>query len=62
MGNHFEAIVKQLEADWPGWKVWYVPRALGGMIWCARRRDDERHVLNADSSEELIAMIGREES
>jgi hypothetical protein len=28
--NHFEAIVARLEADWPKWQVWYVPRAVGG--------------------------------
>jgi hypothetical protein len=26
-----------LEARFPGWVVWYVPRAVGGTIWAARR-------------------------
>ena len=29
----------QLEAEWPGWQVWIVWRAVGGPLWCARRRD-----------------------
>ncbi len=49
--NQFDAIVADLEATWPGWKAWYVPKAVGGMIWCARRaarrilaaRDRQRH-------------------
>jgi hypothetical protein len=55
--NQFEAIVAKLEADWPGWQVWYVPRAVGGTIWCARRWDDESHVLNAGSPDELADML-----
>jgi hypothetical protein len=58
--NHFQAIVAALERDWPDWQVWYVPKAIGGMIWCARRRDDEKHVLNAASPDELTELLEAE--
>jgi hypothetical protein len=51
--NHFEVLVAELERDWPDWQIWYVPKAIGGMTWCARRWDDEEHVLNAGSPDEL---------
>ena len=51
------AIVAGLEADWPRWQIWTVRRAVGGTIWCARRWDDERRVLNADSPEELVELL-----
>ena len=36
------------------WKIWYVPLALGGYIWCARiHGDDLRNVLHADTAEHL---------
>jgi hypothetical protein len=53
-------IVTRLEADWPRWQVWIVRRAVGGTIWCARRWDDERQVLNADSPEELVELLEEE--
>jgi hypothetical protein len=34
-----------------------IHRAVGGMTWCARRRDDERHVLNAGSAGELVDQL-----
>jgi hypothetical protein len=58
--NHFEAIVAALERDWPGWQVWYVPKAVGGITWCARRWDDESNVLNADSADELTELLEEE--
>jgi hypothetical protein len=55
--NQFDAIVARLEAAWPGWQVWYVPRAVGGMTWCARRWDEAGDVINAASPGELEALI-----
>jgi len=55
--NHSQTIVAQLEADWPDWQVWYVPKAVGGMTWCARRWDGTGDVINADSPDELEAML-----
>jgi hypothetical protein len=42
MRKPIDEIVAALEADWPHWQIWTVPRAIGGTIWCARRWDDER--------------------
>lgn len=53
-------IVTRLEADWPRWQVWIVRRAVGGTIWCARRWDDDKQVLNADSPEELVELLEEE--
>ena len=47
----------RLEADWPDWQAWVVYRVIGAPVWCARRRDDHRTVLNASSPDELAAMI-----
>jgi hypothetical protein len=58
--NHFQAIVAALERDHPDWHVWIVPKAVGGYIWCAYRRDDERQVLNADSPDELAEYLAAE--
>lgn len=52
-----EAIVAALEADWPRWQVWVVHRVVGGTVWCARRWDDERQVLNAASPDELVQYL-----
>ena len=58
--NPTNAIVARLEADWPRWQIWAVPRAVGGTNWCARRWDDEKQVLNADSPEELTTLMEAE--
>ena len=60
--NRTDEIVAELEAEWPLWQIWVVPRAVGGTIWCARRWDDERHVLNAASPDELADMLEDEAS
>ncbi len=58
-----EAVIS-LEARFPAWQVWYVPRAMGGTIWCARpwAKPDPKHVLNADSPEHLAEYIAEAES
>ena len=60
MRNRTHEIVAELEHDWPKWQVWVVYRAVGGIIWCARRWDDEKRVLNADSADELDGMLEEE--
>jgi hypothetical protein len=60
MGNPTDAAVAKLEADWPAWQCWTVSTWDGhrrGTIWCARRWDDERRVLNASSAEELASDL-----
>jgi hypothetical protein len=40
------------------WKIWYVPLALGGYIWCARIHGHElRYVIHADTAEHLDEHI-----
>jgi len=55
--NHFPAIVAVLERDWPDYQVWYVPKAVGGTTWCARRWDGSGDTLNADSPEHLAEYL-----
>jgi hypothetical protein len=37
----------------PGWKIWYVPRAVGGVVWCAVREP----TINTDTPEHLSQEI-----
>jgi hypothetical protein len=60
--NRTDEIVAELERDWPNWQVWVIHKAIGGITWCARRWDDEKHVLNADSPDELEGMLEDETS
>ena len=46
-----------LEARFPGWQVWVVHKAVGGLDWCARRRGAELAEFNAATSEELAADL-----
>jgi hypothetical protein len=51
------AALARLQADWPRWQVWIVHRVIGGPVWCARRHDDHKVVLNAGSAEELAEYL-----
>jgi hypothetical protein len=44
--NHFQAITARLESDWPDYQMWYVPKAVGGTTWCARRWDETGDVIH----------------
>ncbi|HUY51692.1 MAG TPA: hypothetical protein VMV92_39325 [Streptosporangiaceae bacterium] len=55
-------IIKHLEADWPRWQIWVVHRVVGGPVWCARRWDDEKQVLNAASARELVEYLEQQAS
>jgi hypothetical protein len=57
MQNSIDAKVAELERDWPDWQIWVVHRAVGGPVWCARRRDGQGRVLNANSSAELVEPL-----
>jgi hypothetical protein len=50
-----------LQDQFPGWQIWYVPRAVGGAIWCARPEGKTSPVLNEDSPERLAALIARQD-
>jgi hypothetical protein len=54
--------VAALRERWPAWQIWYVPRAIGGLLWCARLHSDHKTVINAESPEELEEQLaGRTE-
>jgi hypothetical protein len=55
--NPNDKTVAALEADWPGWQVWTVPRVVGGTLWCARRWDGTGETLNAHSAAELVEYL-----
>ena len=42
-----------LRERWPDWEIWYVPRAIGGLLWCARLHSDHKTMINAESPDEL---------
>jgi hypothetical protein len=44
---------RELERQFPGWEIWYVPREPDGVTWCAR----PRMLLSAESPEDLAAAV-----
>src|SRR5215467_7708129 len=44
---------RELERQFPGWEIWYVPREPDSATWCAR----PRMLIGADSPEDLAAAI-----
>ena len=52
-----DEIVAELRRKWSDWQIWLVPRVYAGPIWCARRFDDHRNVLNAEGPEELEEQL-----
>jgi hypothetical protein len=55
--NPNDKAVAELEADWPSWQVWTVPRVVGGALWCARRWDGTGETLKARSADELVGHL-----
>ena len=49
--------VAALRERWPDWQIWYVPRAIGGLLWCARLHRDHKTVINAESPDELEEQL-----
>src|SRR5271165_2503960 len=45
---------RELERQFPGWEIWYVPRGQDGATWRAR----PRMVIYADGPEDLAAAAG----
>jgi hypothetical protein len=60
--NATEETLAQLREDHPGWKLWVVYKALGGVIWCGKPQYETTPILNADSPEELTALIAKQQS
>ena len=49
--------LERLQADYgAAWQIWWVPRAVGGFTWCARRHADGM-LLNCGSPKELSEEI-----
>jgi hypothetical protein len=48
-----------LQARFPNWEIWYVPKALGGFTWCARRHGEANllNTLTADRASRLAELI-----
>lgn len=63
MGNeallsvHLAASVASVEADYPGWQVWWVPVLTNGYLWCARRHSNPQVVLHAATADLLRQAI-----
>lgn len=59
MRNGVAEAATRLSASWPGWEVWWVPRATGRPVvtWHARRRDETGSVLHAESADERDGLI-----
>ena len=57
MANPTDRIVADLEHDWPRWQIWVVHRYIGGPLWCARRWDDEKRLLHADTPDQLAEYL-----
>lgn len=49
--------IAALAAGWPRWQFWTVHQYIGAPVFCARRHDDHRVVLNAASPAELAEML-----
>ena len=49
-----------LQEHYPNYEIWYVPKALGGMTWCARRDPADTHPITADLPSELAKAIEAE--
>jgi hypothetical protein len=63
MRNRADQSAAELSARWPGWSVWYVPRATGKPVvtWHARRKDGTGDVLHAEFADELDEAIEQAE-
>ncbi len=43
----------ELERDYPGWRIWFVPRVTGDVRWCAQQLP----LLNEDSPDHLAESM-----
>ena len=51
--NELDRIRHELQQQFPGWQIWYVPHHDRTVTWCGRRWP----LLNADSPEQLQKLI-----
>ncbi len=54
-----EEALAALRARWgQRWQIWYVPLAVGGATWCARRHGElVRNVIHADTPDHLSEYL-----
>jgi hypothetical protein len=50
-------ILDNLRDKYPEWEIWYIVKAVGGEIWCARLKNNHKALINTDTSEELDLEI-----
>jgi hypothetical protein len=55
-----QEMIAKLEAEFPGWQVWVVHRAVQGPVWCARRWSEETAAGNVDSADQLRAYLNEQ--
>lgn len=51
--NGLDGIKQELEAQFPGWRIWYVPNLDRSVTWCAQPWP----LINSQSPEHLAAGI-----
>jgi hypothetical protein len=57
-----DELLAALRERWSArWEIWYVPLALGGLTWCARRHDNHRRLLHAYTPGELEEYLAEAE-
>jgi hypothetical protein len=52
--NATQEALSELQARFPKWHIWTVHKAVGGIIWCAKREDT---LINEDSPSGLAVAI-----
>lgn len=52
---------EKLSEQYPAWQIWTVPKLNKTSVWCARRHDNHKIVLNADGPDELAEIISQHE-
>ena len=69
-----EAALRRLHDAYHGWNIWYVPLALGGLTWCAKRHADgtltgrvpsvktlsQEHGISHITTEKALAVLKEE--
>ena len=57
-----EALAALRERWGARWEIWYVPLALSGNTWCARRHDNHRRLLHGHTGKELEEYLTEAET
>jgi len=55
-----QAMIAELEREWPRWQFWCVYRYMGGPVFCARRWDGTGGTLNAGTPAGLTELLEAE--